>query len=109
MLVASLVAFCNLLERYGVAVDPPTLNNYFIAHNSFLADGPNRDNLGWGSVSAFDGNIVATQIGGAGWPPNNDSIVKFIYKSQRSGAQITHFCLVVDRNAALYWTHGTAT
>lgn len=94
-----LTAFCNLLERFGEVVDPPTLNNYFIAHGSFLADGPNRDNLGWGSVSAFDGNVVATQVGGAGWPPVNDAIVKFIYKSQRTGAQITHFCLVVDRNA----------
>jgi hypothetical protein len=91
-----LTAFCNLLERYGEPVDPPTLNNYFIAHGSYLADGPNRDNLGWGSVSAYDGNVVATQIGGAGWPPHNEAIVKFIYKSQRTGAQITHFCLVVD-------------
>lgn len=94
-----LTAFCNLLERFGTTIDPPTLNNYFIAHGTFLADGPNRDNLGWGSVSAFDGNVVATQIGGAGWPPTNDAIVKFIYKSQRTGQQITHFCLVVDRNA----------
>lgn len=94
-----LTAFCNLLERYGEPVDPPTLNNYFIAHGSFLADGPNRDNLGWGSISAYDGNVVASQIGGAGWPPHNEAIVKFIYKSQRTGAQITHFCLVVDHNA----------
>lgn len=91
-----LVAFCNLLERFGETVDPPTLNNYFIAHGSYLVDGPNRDNLGWGSVSAFDGNIVASQIGPAGWPPNNEAIVKFIYKSPRTGNQVTHFCLVVD-------------
>ena len=94
-----LTAFCNLLERFGETVDPPTLNNYFIAHNSYLPDGPNRDNLGWGSVSAYDGNVVATQVGGAGWPPINEAIVKFIYKSSRTGQQVTHFCLVVDHNA----------
>lgn len=94
-----LTAFSNLLERFGEPVDPPTLNNYFIAHGSYLADGPNRDNLGWGSVSAYDGSVVATQIGGAGWPPNNEAIVKFIYKSQRTGATVTHFCLVVDHDA----------
>lgn len=94
-----LTAFCNLLERFGETIDPPTLNNYFIAHDSYLVDGPNRDNLGWGSVSAYDGNVVATQIGGAGWPPHNEAIVKFIYKSARTGQQITHFCLVVDHNA----------
>jgi hypothetical protein len=94
-----LTAFCNLFERYGEVVDPPTLNNYFIAHGSFLADGPNRDNLGWGSISAYDGNVVATQVGGAGWPPSNDAIVKFSYKSKRTGAQTTHFCLVVDHSA----------
>lgn len=91
-----LTAFCNLLERFGETVDPASLNNYFIAHGSYLADGPNHDNLGWSSVSAYDGNIVANQVGGPGWPPVNDAIVKFIYKSQRTGAQITHFCLVID-------------
>jgi hypothetical protein len=91
-----LTAFCNLLERFAENIDPPTLNNYFIAHGSYLVDGPNRDNLGWGSVSAYDGNIIASQIGGAGWPSSNDAIVKFIYRSPRTGAQVTHFCLVAD-------------
>lgn len=91
-----LTAFCNLLERFGEPVDPPSLNNYFISHGTYLPDGPNRDNLGWGSVSAYNGNVVSTGVGGAGWPQTNDAIVKFIYKSQRSGAQVTHFCLVVD-------------
>lgn len=94
-----LTAFCNLFERFGETIDPPSLNNYFIAHGSYLADGPNRDNLGWGSASAYDGSIVATQIGGANWPPNNDAIVKFVYKSARTGQEVTHFCLVVDHDA----------
>lgn len=94
-----LTAFCNLLERFGETIDPPTLNNYFISHGTYLPDGPNRDNLGWGSISAYNGNISSNGTGGAGWPPSNDAIVKFIYKSPRSGKNITHFCLVVDRNA----------
>lgn len=96
-----LTAFCNLLERFGEAVDPPTLNNFFISHNAFMVDPStqNRDNLGWGSISAYRGNIVSTGVGGAGWPPSNDAIVKFIYKSKKTGNPITHFCLVVDRNA----------
>lgn len=94
-----LTSFCNLLERFGQPVDPPTLNNFFIAHGTYLADGPNRDWLSWGSISAYNGKIVATQVGKAGWPPTNDAIVKFVYKSRTSGASITHFCLVVDHNA----------
>lgn len=91
-----LTAFCNLLERFGEGIDPPTLNNFFIQHGTFLADGPNRDNLAWGSISAYDGNVVASQIGGPGWPKTNNAIVKFVYKSSRTGAQLTHFCLVAD-------------
>lgn len=94
-----LTAFCNLLERFGEPIDPPSLNNFFISHGSYLPDGPNRDNLGWGSISAYNGNVSSTGVGGAGWPPSNDAIVKFIYKSKRTGQNITHFCLVVDRNA----------
>lgn len=94
-----LTAFCNLLERFGEPVDPPTLNTYFINHGAYLPDGPNRDNLGWGSVSAYDGNVVATGTGGAGWPPSNEAIVKFNYKSKKTGNPITHFCLVVDHDA----------
>jgi hypothetical protein len=91
-----LTAFSNLLERFGEGVDPPTLNNFFIQHGTYMADGANRDYLGWGSVSAYDGNITATKIGGAGWPQTNNAIVKFIYKSSRTGQQVTHFCLVAD-------------
>lgn len=91
-----LTSFSNLLERFGEAVDPPTLNNYFIQHGTFVdVDDGYRDDLAWGSVSAYDGNI-ATQVGGAGWPQTNNAIVKFVYKSSRTGQQTTHFCLVAD-------------
>jgi hypothetical protein len=94
---------CNLLERFGETIDPPSLDTYFNQHGNFLldpADGAGvRDNLGWGSVSAYNGNVVVVQIGGAGWPDSNDAIVKFIYKSPRTGHQVTHFTLVADHAA----------
>src|SRR5206468_12072731 len=52
-----------------------------------------------GSVSAYDGQVSTVAIGGAGWPSSNDAIVKFIYKSPRTGAIVTHFGLVADHNA----------
>lgn len=96
-----LVAFCNLLERFGDPIDPPALNNFFTSHGIYMVDPvtKNRDNLGYGSISAFNGKFVATGIGGAGWPPTNNAIVKFNYKSKRTGKQITHFSLVADRDA----------
>ena len=97
-----LTAFANLLERFGETIDPVALNQYFLEHNSYTHDNSEPagtvDNLGWGSVSAYDSQIITVGIGGAGWPDSNDSIVKFIYKSPRTGNQITHFCLVQDAN-----------
>lgn len=90
-----LTAFSNLLERFGEPVDPPTLNDYFINHDDYMAEGALRDLLGWGSVSSYDGaiHVVAT---GSGAPSADNSIVKVIYKSTRTGNTITHFCLVHD-------------
>lgn len=93
-----LTAFCNLLARFGEAIDPPTLDNYFIQHGTFLDDGDaahDRDNLAWGSVSAYDGRIIVTGGGTGGWPNSNDAIVKFVYRNSRGGT-VTHFCLVAD-------------
>lgn len=94
-----LTAFSNLLERFGEPVDPPSLNVYFIQHNQFLLapeDGAGvRDDLNWGTISGYDGNIHVTSSGN-GAPSSNDAIVKFIYKSIHTGALTTHFCLVVD-------------
>jgi hypothetical protein len=95
-----LTAFSNLLQRFGQNIDPPSLNDYFVAHNSYVdVDGDRTlDDLAWGTVSAYDGQIGTVAIGGAGWPDSNDAIVKFLYKSSRSGQLITHFCLVADHN-----------
>lgn len=95
-----LTAFSNLLARFGEPVDPPTLNNYFIQHGNYIREGDGTiDLLAWGSVSAYDGQVAVVGVGGAGWPDSNDAIVKFIYKSPRTGAQVTHFCLVQDAGA----------
>lgn len=96
-----LTSFSNLLSRMGLSVDPPTLNNYFVQHGNYVdVDGDRTmDDLAWGTVSAYSGEIVPVQIGGAGWPSTNDAIVKFVYKSPRTGHTVTHFCLVADHVA----------
>ena len=94
-----ITAFCNLLERYGRGVDPATLNSVFVNRGIYIdVDDGIRDDVGWGSISAFDGNVVVTGTG-AGAPPSNDAIVKFNYRSPNTGQFTTHFCLVLDRNA----------
>lgn len=93
-----LTAFCNLLARYGEPIDPPTLNNYFNQHGNFVdVDGDHTmDDLSYGTISAYDGRVSTAGIGGAGWPDSNDAIVKFRYKSKKTGNMTTHFCLVMD-------------
>lgn len=99
-----LVAFCNLLERFGEGVDPVTLNNWFNAHHAYLAspeDGAGtKDDLAYGSVSAYASNVHVTgSHQGAGWPASNNAIVEFRYKSKSTGEVVTHFCLVADHAA----------
>lgn len=96
-----LTSFTNLLGRMGVTVDPPTLNNYFVQHGNYVdVDGDRTmDDLAWGTISAYNGEIVPVKIGGAGWPDGNDAIVKFVYKSPRTNNTVTHFCLVADHVA----------
>lgn len=92
-------SFSNLLEEFGISINPASLNDYFNAHGVFLPspeDGAGtRDDLGWGSISAFDGRVVVTTTGG-GWPSTNHAIVKFEYVSHRTGQRSTHFCKVAD-------------
>lgn len=99
-----LTAICNTLQAdYGVAVDPPTLNAWFESHNYYISDPGDgagvKDDLSWNSITQFHPQAVVTQIGGAGWPSSNNAIVKFYYKSARTGAMETHFCKVADHNA----------
>jgi hypothetical protein len=96
-------AFSNLLERFGQSVDPPTLNNFFTQNNRYTHDpsepAGTADNVYWGTVSAYNGEILPVGLGGAGWPDSNDAIVKFIYRSPRTGASVTHFTLVSNSAA----------
>jgi LysM repeat protein len=99
-----LTAFCNLLQKYGVTVTPPDMNRLFNQRNIFLADPSDggKDELGWNSITAYDGQVHATNISnnaGGTWPSSSNAIVKFAYKSPKTGADTTHFCLVADPQA----------
>jgi hypothetical protein len=94
-----LTAFCNLEERLGRSIDPLSLNAVFRDRGIYIdVDDGVRDDLGWGSITAYDPHVIATQTG-AGWPNSNNAIVKFHYRSIQTGQMIDHFCLVADHNA----------
>lgn len=93
-----LVSDTNLLsDRFGININPLQLNDYFNQHGNYCdIDGDNTmDDLAWSTISAYDGRITC-QVGGPGWPDTNNAIVKFVYKSKRTGQTTTHFCLVAD-------------
>lgn len=84
-----LTSFCNLLERFGMPVDPPTLNNIFIQRGIYIdVDDGIRDDLGWQSVTAYNGQIVTTVKSGG--VTERNSIVRLA----ASNSFGTHFCLV---------------
>jgi hypothetical protein len=85
-----LTSFCNLLERFGRGLPPNQLNNIFKNRGVYIdVDDGIRDDLGWQSVVAYDGQI-ALQKTGTGTPPHKNSIVR-IAAANSFG---THFCLV---------------
>jgi hypothetical protein len=47
-----ITAICNMLERFGKPIDPPTLNLYLIQHNLYTHDpaepAGTADNVYWG-------------------------------------------------------------
>ncbi len=94
-----ITAFCNLAEHFGITVDPPTLNNLFNQYNDYLSDPGDgkgvKDDLGWNSITSAESSIVVTGTG-TGWPTTNNAIVKFFYKSTRTGEWETHFCAMAD-------------
>lgn len=95
-----LTAFCNLEQRFGKDIDPPSLNRLFIQRGVYIdVDDGVRDDLGWQSITAYDGQTVTGQINnnaGGSWPQTNNAIVKFSYKSPKTGAPSTHLVLVAD-------------
>ena len=103
-----LTSFCNLLRKFGRDVDPASLNRLFAERGIWIdIDDGIRDELGWASVTAYDGSVHVSQVGGAAWPGTNNAIVKFHYQSRyrpwltgANGVKIPnmldHFCLVAD-------------
>jgi hypothetical protein len=91
-------SFSNLLERYGEPVDPNVLNVFFTEHNVYLPDPMDgagvKDDLAWGSITAYDHTITVKQTGAGSWPNSNDAIIEFRFN--QNGQEITHFCLVND-------------
>lgn len=87
-----LVAFCNVLEALGQGIDPIGLNANFRDRGIYidLGDGI-RDELGWGSITQANGNIVGVQRGFNSWPQSNDAVVRFEY-----GNDLVHFSKVAD-------------
>jgi LysM repeat protein len=105
-----LTAFSNLEQRFNRAVDPITLNSFFRDNNLYLMDPEDgvKEDLGWGSITPFDHSITVRSINGAGWNIDNNSIVKFIYRSFSQPTltngrpnMVTHFCLVADATKRL--------
>lgn len=96
-----LTSFCNLLERFGRGVDPITLNRIFRDRGIFIdVDDGVRDDLGYQSVTAYDGQIAVARIFGV---TNTNKLADNRISSGNSIVRIaagnrfgTHFCLVHD-------------
>lgn len=94
-----LTAFANLLQRYGIHMDPPKLDAFLAEHGS----GPD---LSWSSIGLVDKLISVEQVGAAVPPSSVDAIVKFHHQSldtpvvtvsgQEVPNMVDHFC-AVDR------------
>jgi len=96
-----ITSFCNLVERFGINIDPPSLDNILRDRQIYIdVDDGIRDDVYWDTICKIYGDIHVTQIG-TGWPQSNNAIVKFTYKSPRSGRTTTHFCLMADASQQL--------
>ena len=87
-----LTSFCNLLtEEFGRPVDPLTLNRIFRDRGIYIdVDDGVKDDLGYQSVTAYDGTVVVAQTSTKGMPTGSNCIVK-LKAGNRFG---THFCKV---------------
>lgn len=90
-------AFSNLLEKLGEPnVTPEALNTFFTSHNIYMADPADgqgvKDDLTWGSITAYNSEITVAGTGSGSWPNSDNAIVEFRYNE--SGQEIVHFCVV---------------
>lgn len=74
-----LVASCNLLTRFDKQVDPASLNKLLTRRGIYLEDQEGyNDELGWHSITAYDGTIQCEKIGGPDeWPTTTLAIMSF--------------------------------
>ena len=88
-------AGCNLLEKIGISIDPPTLDTFYDTHNLFTYDLTDRanDDIVWSTVSHYHPQLVVAQVGSTGFPPSDLAIVEFSYVGH-TGQHETHFCAV---------------
>lgn len=77
------VADCNLLERFNKVVDPVSFNKLLTRRGIYLEDSDGyTDELGYHSLTAYDGTIYCSQVAGPGaWPDSPNTIVAFADKT----------------------------
>lgn len=88
-----ITSFCNVLLDCGVDVSPAALNAIFRDRSIFVdVDDGILDDVGYSSITAAYPNLTVVETG-AGTPGDGGmAIVKFAYKSPRTGNGTTHFC-----------------
>lgn len=104
-----LTSYCNLRVQKGEnPVDPPTLNNWFLANNDYLRDADSYlEDLSWADLPKYDARWSVAQVGTSAIPPAPTAglgvVVKFYYQSVQSPwldtektkpNMINHFCIV---------------
>lgn len=85
---ALLVAFSNLLRRFGFSADPAKLDQGLRDHGIDSSKG-----MSWGFVSFFDPSIAVQQTG-MGAPQFSDSIVRLEYDSKLTGKKAVTYAAV---------------
>lgn len=94
-----LIAFANLLERYGNGIDPSALNDFFNEHGTFIAGDDGLANLlSYGSISAYNNQVSVIKHDLDSWPTSNDAIVRFQRINPSNGQAVSHYCLVSSCN-----------
>lgn len=69
-------SFCNLSRRFGDDITPNSLNHQLVKRGIYIdVDDGIRDDLGWGSITQYNKNIVVEKTG-TGTPPHKNAIVR---------------------------------
>lgn len=85
-----ITSFANLLTKKGSTADPGAINAFLRDRGLYTdIDDGRYDDVAWDTITKIDPTVTVSGMG-TGTPPNNNSIVKFIY----NGGNSTHFCLV---------------